>query len=109
MSDDNFEDRFERAFNQRIPQQVARSFTDDQRAAIRTAFGGELWDGHALDLRGVIPLLRWYYVFVAGPDKRSKTRSPGFSDRAGSNIIGRIFGTIVMLLMLLLLGLLLFS
>ncbi len=109
MSDDQYEDRFERAFKQRIPEKIAHSSTDDQHAAIRTAFGGERWDGHPLDLRGVIPLARWYFVFVAGPDKRGKKRSPGFSDRAGSNIIGRIFGTMVMLLVLLLLALLLFS
>ena len=109
MSDDRYVDRFDRAFKARIPEQVAHSFTDDQRAAIRTAFGGERWDGHPLDLRGVIPLVRWYFVFIAGPDKRSKKRDPGFSDRAGSNIIGRIFGTVVMLLMLILLALLLFA
>ena len=104
MSDDEYQDRFDRAFKQRIPEQVAHSFTDEQRTAIRTAFGGTNWDGHPVDLRGVIPLVRWYFAFVAGPDRRGKNRSPGLSDRTGSNVLGRIFGTIVMLLMLLLLA-----
>ena len=108
MSDNQFHDRFERAFNQRIPRDVAHSFTDDQRAAIRTAFGGERWDGHAVDVRGVIPLFRWYFVFVAGPDKRQK-RGLALDDRPRSNILGRMVSAATMLVALALLAVLLFS
>ncbi len=108
MSDNQFHDRFERAFNQRIPRQVADSFTDQQRAAIRTAFGGERWDGHTVDLRGRVPLLAWYFAFVAGPDKRKK-RSLALDDRPKSNILGRMLGAATMLVVLALLAVLLFS
>ncbi len=108
MSDNQFHERFERTFNQRIPRKVANSFSDEQRAAIRTAFGGEKWDGHTVDLRGVIPLLRWYFVFVAGSDKRRK-RKPGLDDRPRSNFFGRLVSTLTALVMLALLALLLFS
>ena len=50
--------------NARIPRQVASSFNPEQLAAIKTAFGGERWDGHPVELRGTIPLLRWYFAFV---------------------------------------------
>lgn len=108
MSDNQFHDRFERTFNKRIPREVADSFTDQQRAAIRTAFGGENWDGHTVDLRGRIPLVRWYFVFVAGPERRKKRRL-GLDDRPKSNILGRLFGALTMLVMLALLAVLLFS
>ena len=99
MSDKQFADRFERDFNKRIPRKIAESFTDEQRAAIRTAFGGESWDGHAVDLRGRIPVLRWYFAFVAGRDKRTSRRQ-GLDDRPKSNVLGRIFGALTMMIVL---------
>ena len=74
MDEDDFHDRFERAFNERIPRPVAASFTAEQLAAIKTAFGGERWDGHPVDMRGTLPLLRWYFVIVAGHDRRGTSR-----------------------------------
>ncbi len=108
MSENQYHDRFERAFKQRVPRAIADSFTDEQRAAIKTAFGGEKWDGHTVDLRGVIPLFRWYIAFVAGPDKRQK-RGLSLDDRPRSNILGRIVGTVTMLAFLALLAVLLLS
>ena len=108
MSDNQFLDRFERAFNQRIPREVAHSFTDEQRAAIRTAFGGEKWDGHALDLRGVLPLFDWYFAVVAGPDKR-KQRRLSFDDGTKPGLFGRVVSAVTMLVVLALLAVLLFS
>ena len=106
MSDNQYQDRFERTFNQRIPREIAQSFTDEQRAAIRIAFGGEHWDGHAIDMRGTIPLLHWYFAFIAGPDKRRKSRM-GFHDRPKPNIFARIIGAVTMLVALALLSVLL--
>ncbi len=108
MSDNQYPDRFERAFNLRIPRKVAQSFSDDQRAAIRTAFGGERWDGHPIDIRGTIPLLRWYFVFIAGPDKRGNTRT-ALDDRPKPRIFARIIGAVTMLVVLALLALLLLA
>lgn len=108
MSDDQFQDRFDRAFRQRIPKDVAHSFTEDQRAAIRTAFGGEKWDGHALDLRGVLPLFNWYFAFVAGPDKRRQRRL-SFDDGPKPSLFGRVISAVTVVVVLALLAVLLFS
>ncbi len=107
MSDNQSHDRYERAFLQRFPREVVHSFSDQQIAAIKTAIGGERWDSHVVDLRGVMPLLRWYFVFVAGPVKRKKRRL-GLDDRPKSNILGRIVSAATMLLGLALLAVLLF-
>ena len=106
MADDEFHDRFERAFNARIPRDVAASFSTAQLAAIKTAFGGERWDGHPVDMRGTLPLLHWYFVFIAGRDKRSKSRL-NLDDSPRRSILGRIIGTAVLLIMLALLAFLL--
>ena len=74
MADDEFHDRFERAFNARIPRHEAASFSAEQLAAVKTAFGGERLGGHPVDRRGTVPLLRWYVVFIAGRDRREKSR-----------------------------------
>ena len=108
MSDSEFHDRFERAFNARIPREVAQSFSEAQRAAIRMAFGGERWDGHPVDMRGTIPLVRWYFAFVAGTDRRSRTRLK-LDDTPKPSLIGRIARAIVLLLMLALLAFLLIT
>ena len=108
MAEDEFHDRFERAFNARIPRDVAASFTTEQLAAIKTAFGGERWGGHPVDMRGAVPLLRWYFVFVAGRDKRSKTRLD-LDDSPRPSILGRIVGAVVLLIMLVLLAFLLIA
>ncbi|MFP6743593.1 MAG: hypothetical protein VCB77_00200 [Alphaproteobacteria bacterium] len=73
MADDKFHDRFERAFNARIPRHVAASFSAEQLAAVKTAFGGERWDGHLVDMRGTVPLLRWIVVFIAGRDRPARS------------------------------------
>ena len=108
MSDNEFHDRFERAFNARIPRQVANSFSPEQLAAIKTAFGGERWDGHGVDLRGTIPLLRWYFVFVGGRDQRSKSRLR-LDDSPKPSLLGRLVGGLVLLVMVALLAILLIA
>lgn len=76
MNATEFNDRFERTFFSRIPREVAESFTDEQLTAIKTVFGGETWDEHPVDVRGSVrmPFRRWYFVLIAGPDKRSPKR-----------------------------------
>ena len=108
MAEDDFHDRFERAFNERIPRHVAASFTAEQLAAIKTAFGGERWDGHPVDMRGTLPLLRWYVVFVAGRDRRGTSRLD-LDDSPRRSILGRIVGGAVAIIMLALLAFLLIS
>ncbi|MFQ5783240.1 MAG: 3-phosphoshikimate 1-carboxyvinyltransferase [Alphaproteobacteria bacterium] len=76
MTDASVDERFARMFYARVPPALVNSFSEEQIAAIRDAFGAERWDRHPVDVRGTVPLpfRRWYFVFVAGPDKRSKKR-----------------------------------
>ncbi len=73
-------------------------------SAIKLAYGAERWDGHRVNLRGVVPLpfRRWYFAFVAGPDRRAKRR-PRAAGEAGAFGRGvRATVTIFMVLLLLL-------
>ena len=74
MSAVGFNERFEHMLFSRMSPGLAESFTDDQVSAIKTAFGAEHWVDHPIDLRFSLPLLRWYLVVVAGPDRRARTR-----------------------------------
>lgn len=67
-------DPFLEQFFARIPHKTATSFDSEQLLAIKMAFGARDWGLHAIDLRFSIPLLRYYVVLVAGPEKRSKER-----------------------------------
>jgi hypothetical protein len=67
-------DPFLEQFFARIPAKTAESFTGDQILAIKMAFGARDWGLHAIDLRFSVPLLHYYVVMVAGPEKRSKLR-----------------------------------
>ena len=60
-----------------LPRESRDSFTDEQLLALKTGFGARRWFKHPLDLRGSVKLWRWrfYYVILAGAEKRSL--SPG--------------------------------
>ncbi len=62
---------------ERMPKDVADSFTEKQLAHINTALAGRHWGNHKLDLRGTISLWknRYYFVFLAGKDKRDYSRA----------------------------------
>ncbi len=61
---------------ERMPQKAADSFTDEQLSYLNTALAGRNWGKHKVDLRGTIGLLssRYYFVFLAGRDKRELSR-----------------------------------
>lgn len=64
----------------RMPEHIVQSFTDAQLEALRSAMVNP--DRHKLDIRLSIPtpFKRFYLVFLAGPERRSKARrvSDGF-------------------------------
>ena len=64
---------------ERMPKNVADSFTDDQLFHLNTALAGRRWGSHKVDLRGTIGLLRsrYYFVLLAGRDKRDLSRTEG--------------------------------
>jgi hypothetical protein len=70
------DDPFFREFFDRVPEDVAASFTDLQLDAIKLAFGARSRGSHAVDIRLSIPLLvrRVYVVFLAGGERRDDMR-----------------------------------
>lgn len=62
---------------ERMPAEVQQSFTEAQLSYLRVALGARQWGKHKLDLRGTLGLGSWryYYVLVAGRNKRSEHRS----------------------------------
>jgi len=61
---------------ERMPKKAADTFTDEQLSYLNTALAGRNWGKHKVDLRGTIGLLssRYYFVFLAGRDKRELSR-----------------------------------
>jgi len=60
----------------KMPENIANTFTDDQLTAMKTVFGARKWAKHPVDIRGVISIwsFRYYYVVLAGKEKRQLTR-----------------------------------
>ncbi len=61
---------------ERMPPEVADSFTEPQLAHLRVALGARQWGKHRVDVRGTIGVGRWryYYVLLAGRNIRSEVR-----------------------------------
>lgn len=59
-----------------MPEEVASSFTELQLEMIEHAFEGDKWRDHPVDIRLSIPVLwrRFYFVLLAGPERRSAER-----------------------------------
>jgi hypothetical protein len=69
-------DWFENGLMQRLPSDMQGSFSDEQIAALKVAFGARKWGKHPVDLRGTINIWTWryYFVFLMGRNKRSLSR-----------------------------------
>ncbi len=65
-----------RRFLEGMPEEVARSFTELQLETIEHALEGGKWRDHPVDVRLSIPVLwrRFYFVLLAGPERRSAER-----------------------------------
>ena len=63
-------------FLNRLPPDVAASFTADQLAAVRRAFGMRYAMDHAVDVRRsvTLPWGRFYLVLLGGRDRRQEGR-----------------------------------
>ncbi len=59
-----------------MPEEVASSFTDLQLEMIEHALEGGNWRDHPVDVRLSIPVFwrRFYFVLLAGPERRSAER-----------------------------------
>ena len=60
-----------------MPAHIAETFTDAQLRAIIRAYGVRSWGRHAIDFRFTLPILArtYYFVFLAGIDKRPRSRN----------------------------------
>ena len=69
-------DPFLEDFFQKIPREVAASFSDDQLLAIRMAFGARQRGAHIVDVRMSLPLpfKRLYMVLLLGSERRTVAR-----------------------------------
>lgn len=69
-------DWFENGLMQRLPNDMHDSFTAEQIAALKVAFGARKWGKHPIDLRGTINIWSWryYFVFLMGRNQRSLSR-----------------------------------
>jgi len=70
-------DPFIIGLKQRLPEELRESFSNEQLQGLRTAFATRSWARHKLDLRGTLNIWRtqYYFVLVAGRNKRSLTRT----------------------------------
>jgi hypothetical protein len=93
-------DPFLEQFFARIPEKTANSFTSDQLLAIKMAFGARDWGLHAIDMRFTIPLLRYYFVLVAGPEKRSPDRRRKDKKFRPATMIGNAVALLIFLAIL---------
>lgn len=69
------EGAFEMLFD-RIPAEVAGTFTDQQRAALYSAVKPTTWKRHPINIRLSFPFVggRYFITVVGGPEKRSHER-----------------------------------
>lgn len=69
-------DVFVERFLQRVPEDLADSFSDRQLMAVKTAFGARARGAHPVDIRLNLNFWLWrgYLVVLAGPERRSADR-----------------------------------
>jgi hypothetical protein len=64
---------------EKMPEEVANSFNEEQLTHLFTALGTKEWAKHSVDLRGTykIPFIakRYYYVILLGQNRRDLSRS----------------------------------
>lgn len=70
------QDPFIRGLLDRMPENVCCTLTDEQLLCLKTALGAHRGARHRVDLRGSMGWLHWryYYVFLAGRERRQLSR-----------------------------------
>ncbi len=61
---------------ERMPDEVKESFSEAQLSHLKVALGARSWGKHAVDFRSTVKFFRYryYYVFVAGRNRREMSR-----------------------------------
>lgn len=61
-----------RSLLNRMPEEVQKSFSEEQLVHLKIAIGARQWGRHSIDSRGVVKFFkyRYYFVFLAGRNRR---------------------------------------
>jgi len=97
-----------RSLLERMPKNIQSTFTDEQLAHLKIAIGARQWGNHAVDCRGVVKFFkyRYYYVFLAGRNRRELSLKEQKIARFTQALILSIAAIFIILLTLLVLYLL---
>lgn len=98
-------DPFVIGLKQRLPEELRESFSDEQLQGLRSALATRSWARHKLDLRGTFNLWRtqYYFVVVAGRNKRSLSRAQqklSLAAKAGAITVFLFFSVLLGLVLL---------
>ncbi len=79
----------------KMPEDVAESFSEEQLIALNKAIGGRSWARHKLDLRGTVNIWRssFYFVILAGKNRRELSRLEEHLGRATMALMLALFVT----------------
>ena len=82
-------DPFITGMMRRLSPSEQGSFSDEQLVSLKTAFGARTWGIHPVDLRGTVKLWRkrYYFVFVAGVNRRPLSRRQQELARMGTALV----------------------
>ena len=84
----------------RVDPAVARSFSDEQREAIKTMLGARGAARHLVEVRRSVPFgrRRWYVVFLFGTERRSlqRLKSEGMISRPFNLLVYLVLGVLVL-------------
>ncbi|BBB25465.1 hypothetical protein [Amphritea japonica] len=75
--DQQTKDWFEEGLFKRLPEDVRGSFSQEQLAALKVAFGARKWGKHPVDIRGTLKIWTWryYFVILLGRNRRELSRA----------------------------------
>lgn len=98
-------DPFVIGLKQRLPEELRESFSDEQLQGLRSALATRSWARHKVDLRGTFNLWRtqYYFVMVAGRNKRSLSRAQqklSLAAKAGAITVFLFFSVLLGLVLL---------
>ena len=98
-------DPFVIGLKQRLPEELRESFSDEQLQGLRSALATRSWARHKVDLRGTFNIWRtqYYFVVVAGRNKRSLSRAQqklSLAAKAGAITVFLFFSVLLGLVLL---------
>jgi len=98
-------DPFVIGLKQRLPEELRESFSDEQLQGLRSALATRSWARHKVDLRGTFNMWRtqYYFVVVAGRNKRSLSRAQqklSLAAKAGAITVFLFFSVLLGLVLL---------